>query len=270
MKVSEINAMAEWIPQTMYRAVVGESIRFPDKEAIRFMRRSISFRRFISEADEVAARFVRLGVKKGDCVLLCMPNVPNIIVSVYALNKIGAVACPIHPKSSPAELSFYLADTKARFVLCYAPLLPFVKKATQEKDFDPTIITVSDQETLLFSSSAPSDFCVEEKKVYSWTEFLAVKKAEDVPESTDPEQLAVIFYSGGTTGTPKGIMLSSKNINALAYQTEHGSGLIPMSDYSMLAVIPMFHGFGFGVNVHLMLSRGGTSILIPKFSAVDL
>ena len=268
MEVTDIRTMKKWISQTTYRAVCGSFGSNSEKEAIRYAGRSISYGRFLSEVDAVASAFTRLGVSKGDRVLLCLPNVPNVVVSVYALHKIGAVACPVHPKSSVKELSFYISDTDSCLAVCYAPLLPFLSEAREESKRNLPVITVSDQETFLFSDAVPIT-ALSETGDLTWKGLLAMRGAE-VNESTDPKALAIIFYSGGTTGTPKGIMLSSENLNALAYQTEYGSGLIPMSDYSMLAVIPMFHGFGFGVNVHLMLSRGGTSILIPKFSAVEL
>ncbi len=268
-----LSRMNRFISQTMYQAVKGAAKNFPEHIAYRYFGKETPYRTFIEKIDHIADCFASYGIKKGDVVVFCMPNTPTIIDAVYALNKIGAVVCIIHPMSAPAEISYYLKDTSAKLIICYKDLLPMAEAGRKTSGRDLPIISVSGEETFIPSYEgliSQSDEKGREEGDIPWSAFCSQKITARAAATEDYSSLALILYSGGTTGQPKGIMLSSYNLNAIAFQTEQGSGLIPMSDYSMLAVIPLFHGFGFGVNVHLMLSTGGTTILIPRFSATEL
>ncbi len=260
--------MEKFISRSMYRAVKAAGEKFPEHVAYRFMGRDTDYKRFLAKIDRLAACYRGLGVKKDECVLFIMPNMPNVVDSVYALNKIGAVVSVLHPMSAPSEIAFYLEDTGANVIVCYKDMMPAAIEGRRLSQKEVTLISVAPEETVVPYEAAKGEAV--KKSDLTWSEFMCFYTGEPVEEETDCNKPSVIFYSGGTTGRPKGILLSSRNLNAIAWQTEAGSGLIPMSDYSMLALIPLFHGFGFGVNVHLMLSLGGKTILVPRFSAMEL
>ncbi len=241
--------------KTMYGAVREACEKHPTHAAYRFLSKETSYPEFVTRVDALASAFFAVGISKGDKVLILSPNIPQSVEAVYAVNKIGGVVALIHPLSAENELVYYMGDTDAKAVVCLSQNLPMLLAARKKAERDPLLI-VADQPTC------------DDKNVLGWKTF-SEGGTGNSPTETDKDAPAVIFYSGGTTGKPKGVLLSSYNLNVLALQTEYACGCVPMCDYSALAVIPIFHGFGFGVSVHMMLSSGGLTILIPKFSAKD-
>lgn len=263
----------DYSDRTMYGEVLCTAEQYPKLNALSFMGRNISYADMIKNTDIVARAFVAAGIRENDHVTVCMPNVPQTVYCLYALNKIGAVASMIHPLSAEGEIDFYLrtAESKCAVTLdqFYTKFINVRKKYHLEK---LVITSVADElspvKAMAFRiASKNPKVPAEDKETVLWKDFIrAGKEIPEVPvcnkKGTDP---AVILFSGGTTGTTKGIMLSNLNFNALGKQT------ITMANnfkpgMSMLAAMPMFHGFGLGVCVHSMLISGGRSILVPRFN----
>ncbi|MCR5761694.1 MAG: AMP-binding protein, partial [Sphaerochaetaceae bacterium] len=215
-----------------------------------------------------------LGIKKGDKVTVCMPNTPQGVYCLYAINYIGAVASMIHPLSAVHEIAFYLKEAESKTIITLDQFYGKIEKVRKITDIDNIIIArISDVlnpiKCLAYRFLKERKFpkVVEDGKVIKWNNF--IKKGKSV--SSDPyvekkgKDIAVILFSGGTTGTSKGIQLSNLNFNALAYQTGTMSHEV-IEGAKMLAAMPIFHGFGLGVCIHTMMFFGGESILVPQVS----
>ncbi len=259
---------------SMSEAVLKNAEKEPDYPALVFMGRKISYGKLAEEVDRAARGFYAIGVRPGTRVLVCMPNVPQAIYCLYGLNRIGAVASMVHPLSAVGELVFYLDEAACDYAVT---LDQFYGKMLEVKAKRPIgkLIIAKVSEELSFLLSIGQKLLTERKfpkleksdAVLSWKELMkageAVKEGYVLKKNFLEE--AVVLFSGGTTGTTKGIMLSDLNFNALARQTEamcHEQ----VHHCKMLAAMPVFHGFGLGVCIHTVLVGGGTALLVPRFN----
>lgn len=248
-----------------------------DETALVFMGKNISYRKMREQIELVARSLAAIGVKKGDRVTVCLPNIPQAVYCFYAINRIGAVASMIHPLSAVGEIAFYLKEAESKYVIT---LDQFVKKFYEvQKTVDiKGLIVTSVGDTLkgvlkigyALTQGRKIDKVVARDGQIVWKDFLSQGKAytSDPAVHMNADDVAVVLFSGGTTGVTKGIMLTNLNFNALAYQTaemNHGK----IEGMSMLAAMPMFHGFGLGVCIHTMMVVGGRSILVPRVNVKE-
>lgn len=260
---------------SMYEQVFETSKKYPKHYALDFMGKKTTYEALVFEIHKVAKSFKALGICKGDKVTVCMPNVPQAVYCFYALNLIGAIGNMIHPLSSEGEIEFYLKDSQSVAAITLDQFYGKFENIRKNYKLKNLIIT-SVRDALSPLMKLGYDF-TEGKKiapipknadVVMWDRFIAEGElySGDYTESKKGKDPAVVLYSGGTTGTTKGILLSNLNFNALALQTAAmGNCCVPGN--SMLAVMPIFHGFGLGVCIHTMLSYGCKCILIPRFNA---
>ncbi len=262
---------------TMSGAVLETAKENPDFPALAFMGREISYSHLANKIDECAKAFKALGIKEDDRVTLCMPNVPQTVYCFYALNRIGAIATMIHPLSAVGEIDFYLNETESEYVVTLDMFFGKFSEVMKNRPLSKLVIaSIKDELSPLMAvgyaltkgrkiAKVPYDETVIDWKTFinggkSFDgEYIAAKSAEDV---------AVILFSGGTTGVTKGIQLTNLNFNALALQTVVMCNK-EVRHKKMLAAMPMFHGFGLGVCVHTMMFCGGQSILVPQFNVKD-
>lgn len=273
-RLGGVPAHLEYFQGSMYDKVASISENYPDYIAYDFMGSKTRYKDFIRKVDECARALAAIGVKEGESVTICMPNAPQAVIMFYAVNKIGAIANMVHPLSGEKEIEFCLKESAS--VVCLT-LDQFYGKFENIRNNVPlrSLILTSIKDAL--SPIKKKGYYLAEgrkiKKVPAnaeivwWEKFLrdgaryhgpfhAVRKSEDP---------AVILYSGGTTGTMKGILLSNMNFNALSQQIIATNPMFKPGD-KMLAVMPIFHGFGLGVCIHSMLASGGRCLLIPRFN----
>lgn len=259
---------------TMVGMVENIAKYYPDYIAYDFMGKRVNYKTFIIEIETCAKALKAIGVKENDYVTICMPNTPQAIVFLYAINMIGAIANIIHPLSSKKEIDFFLKFANSEFVLTldmfFNKFEDILKKSNKTK-----IIVANIKEELpflkkiLFGIIKKSKFSQKEenKNIVSWKHFLENGKSyyKKYRVKKGKDDIALILYSGGTTGTNKGVMLSNLNLNALALQIlTVGHDLTPGD--AIVAILPIFHGFGLGICVHTAVANGGTTFLVPKFS----
>lgn len=267
-------------PRTsMYGSILRSVEKYPDNIAYTFLdgKRS-TYREFKEDIDRCAAALAGLGLKKGDRVTISMPTSPPGIICFYALNKLGIVASMIHPLSPPKEIEFYLNYSKSTAALTVDMFYNEFKQVLDNTGVK-TLILARLQEYLPPVKSALY-WLVKGRKTprihdprVAWFGDLMLGNYPDPPEvDVDPDDLAVILYSGGTTGTPKGIMLSNYNflsegmmVAEWSLPVERELGL-KRSEAVVLAILPIFHGFGLGVCVNATLIGGGTCVLVPTFT----
>ncbi len=221
-----------------------------------------------------ARAFAAQGVQKGDRITLCLPNLPQTVACLYGLNELGAVVSIVHPLSAEKELIHCLKEVESRRVVTLRQFGDKLERVHQEYPLEKLIITDVDDALqglkkwgyrLAIQPKLPS--IPKGENVIRWKNFLALDRGYQKEKMTDDDG-AVILFSGGTTGVSKGILLSNGSFNALARQTA-AMAARPVEKKTILAAMPMFHGFGLGVCVHTALACGAASILVPRFNVKD-
>ena len=261
--------------KTMFQMVEQAAEKYPDAPAIDFYNRKISYRRFVERVERCARAFISLGIKPGDAVTLCMPNIPQCLECFYALNRIGAVANMVHPLSARTEITFYLNISESKAIVTVDLFFDTVSKAIADADHPVTAIVTRMQEelpphlALLYMLKKGRSYLKYPNTANSmlYTAFIAKAGSAQLPEIVfEKYRTAVILYSGGTSGTPKGICLTDLNFNACGMQAMEAIGLEWREGIKMLSCMPMFHGFGLGMNIHTVLIHGACCILMPTFN----
>ena len=259
---------------TMYEAVERCAETYPNHIAYVFMGRKTTYRAMAAEIDLCARALKATGVRPGDRITMAMPNCPQAVIMFYAINLVGATANMIHPLSSEKEIEFYLKESGSIFAVTLDQFYHKFEAIRQNVTLD-NIILASIPDALskpvrvgyMLTEGRKQAKIPKDAPVLRWNEFLrrgrgyhwtyrAERRAGDE---------AVILYSGGTTGVTKGIQLTNLNFNALGKQIIATNPMFRPGD-KMLAVMPMFHGFGLGVSIHSMLVSGGCCILVPRFT----
>ena len=267
----------EYPDKTLCEQVLSVCERKPACTALAFMGRNISYGHMAKMIEKTAKAFAASGIKKGDFVTLCMPNIPQTVYCFYALNMLGAVASLIHPLSAEGEILYYLRQVQGGVIVTLDQFVSKVLEVHKEYPLDKIIVAdIADELPVIksvayrFISGKKNPKPRYNEIVVKWTDFISKgDKFDGIYNSgMHKDDTAVILFSGGTTGVSKGIELSSYNFNALAYQTAEMSQC-NVEDSSMLAAMPMFHGFGLGVCVHTLLALGGVSILVPRFNVEE-
>lgn len=264
----------EYFDGSMFEAVENIAKRYPKAVAFDFMGRSTTYTRLVTEVHNCAKALKTIGVREGDRVTIAMPNCPQAIFMFYAVNLVGGIANMIHPLSAEKEIEFYLRDSGSVTAITLDQF--YHKFENVRKNTSVVNIIIASVKDELSKPVRAGYMLTEGRKVQKipkdapvirWNDFMRLGKHcfynySVARRGDDP---AVILYSGGTTGTTKGILLTNKNFNALGQQVIAANPMFNPGD-KMLAAMPLFHGFGLGVCIHTMLSQGGRCILVPRFT----
>ena len=252
---SHVPEHIDYARTTMYNAVVKTAETYPHSIAYDFMGNESTYQQMIEQIDQCARSLASLGLKPGDRMTISMPTSPQAVICFYAINKIGAIASMIHPLSPPKQIEFFLNLSSSNFALTIDSVYPNFKQILENTNLKGLILTKFSRDVI----------DVEDSQQIIWWNDIMAKSYPETPEfEMDPDEMAVILYSGGTTGVPKGIMLS--NYNFIAEGTQVATWLNLSDKDSSLAILPIFHGFGLGVCINAIFMGGGKSILVPSFT----
>ena len=263
----------DYFEGSMFEGIKATAKKFPNYTAFDFMGKATTYTQLVKEIETCAKSLKTLGIRPGEKITIAMPNCPQAIYMFYAINAVGGIASMIHPLSAEKEIEFYLNDSGSVAAITldqFYGKFANIRKNTGIRNLIFTSIADALSPVMKVGYALTQGRKIapipKDAPVILWKDFkslstcgheYAVKR-----ESGDP---AVILYSGGTTGTSKGIVLTNKNFNALAQQVVATNPMFRPGD-KMLAAMPVFHGFGLGVCIHTMLFNGGRCILVPRFT----
>ncbi len=271
----EVPEHLDYPDKTMFQLVEEIAQKYPDSPAYSFMGAGTSYARFIERISQTAAAFAAMGIKRGDRVTLALPNIPQALWCFYGLNRLGAIPNMVHPLSAPAEIAFYLRISKSRLIVAVDSFYARVREAMGmlEKPVPCILVHIADE--LSFPKNIVYRLSIRKKmpeihygpSLIDWHAFFAGRgEGHLAPDTGRSGDIAPVLYSGGTTGTTKGILLSNANFNATALQTAAAAAFPLEPGVKMLSVMPVFHGFGLGIGIHTALVFGLECILLPQFS----
>lgn len=253
---------------TMYTLVKSTLEKVVDRHTISYYKKIYNNDFFLDRVDRLAYWLHSQGIQKGDVVAICLPNIPDAIFSVYAVNKCGAIANLIHPLMPPLGLKKLLDFTDTKLLIYLDSF--YVKGMDILKDIKTIICNVSDYMSMPISLFAWHKTKKDNRKSLNATNTISIKecyrKKGEINIKINEEDIAAYLHSGGTTGSPKTIMLSNRSLNACAKQTGAIVGDIYGNSDAMLMALPLFHGFGLGVAMHTTICKGAKVVLMPRFS----
>ncbi|MBR7074281.1 MAG: AMP-binding protein [Oscillospiraceae bacterium] len=273
--MGDVPANMDYFQGSMVEMLENNARLYPTNIAFDFMGKSTTYKEMVANIEKCARSLRTIGVRENDRVTIAMPNCPQAIYVFYAVNMIGAVANMVHPLSSEKELEFYINESESVTVVT---LDQFYHKfeAIRENTCVVNIVIARIRDALskplrvgyMLTEGRKIRKIPDDAPIIMWDEFMRLGKAcfwnYKVKRTADDP--AAILYSGGTTGTTKGILLTNLNFNALSAQIVATNPMFRPGD-KMLSAMPLFHGFGLGVCIHSMLAQGGRCILVPRFTA---
>lgn len=273
-QLGEIPFTLDYFDGSMFEAVEMIAEKYPNNIALDFMGKSTTYKTLVESIEQCAKSLRTIGVRPGDKVTIAMPNCPQAIYMFYAVNVVGAIGNMVHPLSSEKELEFYINESQSNTVVT---LDQFYHKfeAIRENTCVVNIVIARIKDALshpikegyMLTDGRKIEWIPDDAPIIMWDKFIKLGKHcfWNYKAKCSGEDPAVILYSGGTTGTTKGILLTNRNFNALGKQVVATNPMFRPGD-KMLAAMPLFHGFGLGVCIHSMLSQGGRCILVPRFT----
>ena len=258
-----------WVPEThLYRNVEVSALRFPRKPFVIFYDTVITYRRFQDETERVAGWLQqRSGVGKGDRVLLYLQNSVQFMVAYYAILRADAVVVPVNPMNLTDELRHYVADSGARVAFVAQELLPRMQPLLGAGLERIVVATYSDYlevptELPLPDVVAAPRLALDDARCTTWDEVLAAGLAPG-PIEAGPDDLAVMPYTSGTTGHPKGCMHTHRST---MYNAVAGGVWGQINQGAVgLAVLPMFHVTGMQANLNGTIFNGSTAVLLTRW-----
>lgn len=259
--------------KTLYQAVLDSKNKYKNRKALYFKGKYISYSTLISRINSFSYTLKELGYKKDDVITICLPNIPEAVYLLYAVNQIGAIANLIHPLMARDQLEGILKKVNSKILFILDTRYNEFKDLKDEGISVYPVSPVKELSPIInfgYKKLNSKDLSyLKEKNENHLNMDKFYKNKEEKEFDKDYLKDAIYLHSGGTTGTPKTIALSSNSLNNLitnAYDVlDYKDG-----DFAhVLSVLPMFHGFGLAICIHIALVFGGTDMLMPKFSTKE-
>jgi long-chain acyl-CoA synthetase len=275
------NALNFQVPkQSIYDYMFKKAVKMKNATAIEYFSKKISYDEVLDKIEETSKAFKQYGIKEGDIVMALLPSIPESVYTIYALNKIGAIINPIDPRTKEEKLNKYVSEIHPKMIISLDMCIDNVCKVSRENNVD-NIVSVSALESLpnvikklnkiveIFKRKG-NNFKSCDNDFIEWPDF--IKNGKNYAGSTSckykENTLAAIIYTGGTTGTKKGVELSNENINSMVQQ--HASSGIPFEEgQRFLDFLPPFIAYGLVMAIHMPMSFGFTTNMVPIFEPKD-
>ena len=239
-----------------------------DNVALDYFGYKIPYRKMFEEINKVAQAFANLGIKEGDTIIIAAVTIPEEIYAFYALNQLGAISNMVDPRTSESGIQKYILESKAKYILTLDVLAEKIQGAISDTSIEK-IITVSATNSfvgvrgILFDMVNTKSHNVE--NVLPWKKFVNNRNKAVDKSSYRKNKCCVIVHTGGTTGSPKGVMLTDDNLNAMVINAKASEGDYEIGN-KFLNIMPPFIAYGLVNGIHMILSCGMENILIPQFN----
>ncbi|MBB6452041.1 long-chain acyl-CoA synthetase [Salirhabdus euzebyi] len=278
---AEIPTSIQYDEKPLQQFLQESAEEYPDMKALHFLGKELSFEEVFSQTKKIASYFQSLGLEKGDRVAIMLPNSPQSVIAYYGALMAGAIVVPTNPLYTERELEYQLKDSGAHFIVCLDLLYPRVKKVRDNTDLKHVFVTgIKDYlpfpKNLLYPFVQKKEYGEFEKPkhggtVHQWVNILkeateSVKSVEVNPK----EDLALLQYTGGTTGFPKGVMLTHYNLVANTQMSQHWMYKAKKGQDVTMGVLPFFHVYGMTAVMNLSIMMATKMILMPKFDPEDV
>ena len=269
------------VDKTAYRFAFEENQQYINDTAIIFLGKKIKYKKVFTEIENAAKALKSIGIAKGDIVTICMPNTPESAYLFYACSKIGAIADFIDPREGEEGLLKYLNISNGKTLITMDACIPNFKDLIQIKGIRSIIVAspIASLPLIKTSMRLKEIFTKENKlkreiinqwkqisNVYSYEKFIknGKKYADETEEPYEPDRPVAIAHTGGSTGIPKGVLLSNDNLNEIANQLIHSD--MPFErKYLSFGIMPEFVGYGLSVGLHTAMVIGMENMMIPKY-----
>ncbi|GAA0355796.1 AMP-binding protein [Bacillus horti] len=251
----------------------------PNHTAIRFLGKSVSYRKLYEQALSLANALRSLGVTEGKRVALMLANCPQAVIGYFGVLLAGGVVVQTNPLYMERELEHQLKDSGAEVIIALDLVYPKLARVQAETAIKDVIIT-GIKDFLPFPKNVLYPYVQKKQglyvnvqygeRIHSFTELLKKHKPKRIEISSTPDDLAALQYTGGTTGLPKGVMLTHRNLVVNAYQCSQWIYKVNYGQERVLGVVPLFHVYGMTVVMNLGIMTAATMVLVPKFEAKDV
>jgi len=277
----EIPRNLNYDEKPLYNFLFESVLKNPKKKALYFQGNELTFEEVLTEAKKTAHYLQKNGLKKGDRVASMLPNCPQAVITYYGTLIAGGIVVQVNPLYTERELEYQLKDSGAKFIVCLDILVPRVNKVRGKTDIEHVIVgTIKDY--LPFPKNIVYPFVqkkqykmsvnvVETETTHIWKNMISNTSEDYQKVEINPrEDVALIQYTGGTTGHPKGVMLTHFNLVANVNMVTSWMYKLDENAESILGVLPFFHVYGMTTVMNLSIMFGAKMILIPQFDATEI
>ncbi len=276
----EVPIFIDYPKVSLAQLLVQSANEFPHQDAIHFMGKRITYQALLKKSYQFAHALQKLGVKKGDRVAIMLPNSPQGVISYYGALMLGAVVVQTNPLYTERELEHQLKDSGAEVIIALDLVYSRVMNVKPLTSLKHVIVTsIKDflpfPKNYLYPLKMKKDginLKIEMKEnVYQFTTLIRASSEAPILEEVNPdEDIALLQYTGGTTGVAKGVMLTHKNLVANVVQESFWLYKAEKGKEKILGALPFFHVFGMTAVMNLTIYIAGTMILVPKFNVEDV
>ncbi len=263
---------------------------YPGHTAIIYYGTKLTYAQLSSQANRFAIALYKLGVRKGDRVAIALPNIPQYPIVFYGALRAGAVVVPTNPLYTAHEMQHQLVDAGAKVIVMLDTFYPTVRQIRKETALEHVIVTspsdylspvlrqlyplsqrgVKNPEPRLTERELHEDATLHVMRELLATHSKGGVELFNLPAAANSDELAVLQYTGGTTGLAKGAMLTHRNLLSNAFQTRYWTPDIRLGQEVTLCAAPFFHSYGMTVGMNLSILGAATMVLVPRFKAKDI
>lgn len=277
----EIPTHINYDEKPLHNFLIESGLKHAKKKALHFLGKELTFEEVLIEAKKTAHFLQQKGLKKGDRVASMLPNCPQAVITYYGTLMAGGIVIQVNPLYTERELEHQLQDSGAKFIVCLDILVPRVNKVRSNTDLEHIIVSAI-KDYLPFPKNLVYPFIqkrqhkmsvnvVETETTHLWNKMIANTTANYQEIEIDPHvDVALIQYTGGTTGHPKGVMLTHFNLVANVNMTTSWMYKLEEDKESILGVLPFFHVYGMTTVMNLSIMFGAKMILMPQFNATEI